>query len=240
MDEFAAYVLAVFIPWTNSLETGIQTTFPLNTDGLAMVAQEWDSSVAPFIQRQRYRYIANFIYKGVRNASTESKMSLWRQRNADWWGKTDKNSKSIPNPGNPHITKEARDEDQDTMTFQATIDLVTQTTCVAKILPKKELAIQSLTTTYTDALAFDIDPEDLSIIQKDATYCIQLHPEGISYTDICERIAQMNYTEINTPDLGSDITNTLLQDSSAPLRATLRIYNALYSSMVVAVLESPW
>jgi hypothetical protein len=81
MDHLARYILSVSVPWNHAH----QPEFGLNASGLAALCSAWDSSSAPFLLRQRYRQIHNFIQKHVRCGDNEKLCLEWQARNATRW-----------------------------------------------------------------------------------------------------------------------------------------------------------
>ncbi|KAG1687578.1 hypothetical protein DVH05_004775 [Phytophthora capsici] len=81
MDAIAKTITAVTVPWSH----GGRPEFDLNKSDIADLCALWDNSSVPFLMRQRYRQVHNFIQKRIRSNENEKMCLDWRARNASRW-----------------------------------------------------------------------------------------------------------------------------------------------------------
>jgi len=102
------------VPWSDES----RLLFERSAIGFCLLGNERNRKFATFIERQRYRFLSNFISKGYRSSHNETAATAWRQRNADWWldiKKTKQNNSTSAKSTTPidqtkHLDGEAADK----------------------------------------------------------------------------------------------------------------------------------
>jgi hypothetical protein len=86
MKYYSKYLIDLCVPWSGES----RLLFERSATGFCLLVNEWNRKSATFIERQRYRFLSNFMSKGYCSSHNET-ATAWRQRNADWWSDIKKN-----------------------------------------------------------------------------------------------------------------------------------------------------
>ncbi len=81
MKYYSKYLIDLCVPWPDESEF----LFERSAKGFCKLVNTWNKKSATFIERQRFRFVSNFMSKGNRSNHNEIAATAWRQRNADWW-----------------------------------------------------------------------------------------------------------------------------------------------------------
>ena len=93
MKYYSKYLIDLCVPWSDESEL----LFERSAIGFCKLVNTWNRKSATFIERQRFRFLSNFMSKGNRSSHNEIAATAWRQRNADWWSEMKKKISNIDN-----------------------------------------------------------------------------------------------------------------------------------------------
>jgi hypothetical protein len=86
MRYYSKYLIDLCVPWSD--ESGL--LFERSAIGFCKLMNTWNRKFATFIERQRFRFLSNFMSKGNQSNHNEIAATAWWQRNADWWSEMKK------------------------------------------------------------------------------------------------------------------------------------------------------
>jgi hypothetical protein len=95
MKYYSKYLIDLCVPWLDES----RLLFERSAIGFCYLVNAWNKAI--FTERQRYRFLSNFMSKGHRSSHNEIAATAWRQRNADWWSemkKAKQNSAKLTTP----------------------------------------------------------------------------------------------------------------------------------------------
>ena len=68
MKYYSKYLIDLCVPWSGES----RLLFERSATGFCLLVNEWNRKSATFIERQRYRFLSNFISKGYRSSHNET------------------------------------------------------------------------------------------------------------------------------------------------------------------------
>ena len=106
MKYYSKYLIDLCVPWSDESEL----LFERSAIGFCKLVNTWNRKSATFIERQRFRFLSNFMSKENRSSHNEIAATAWRQRNADWWSEMKKTKKLATSTTQINQTTNLNDE----------------------------------------------------------------------------------------------------------------------------------
>jgi hypothetical protein len=97
MKYYSKYLIDLCVPWSDESEF----LFERSAKGFCKLLNTWNRKSASFIERQRFRFLSNFMSKGNRSNHNKIAATAWRQRHADWWSEMKKAKQNLAKSTTP-------------------------------------------------------------------------------------------------------------------------------------------